>query len=66
MKDQMKKILLQFTVALTIVAAGILITYALNFDICRTGFPIGWLSCMGFYFSGDIFDDWHENKKSTY
>ena len=53
------KTLIGFATAIIVMFVAYLIIHALEIEVNKVNFFVGWISCMGYYISTNAFDEWH-------
>lgn len=53
------KTLIGFATAIIVMFVAYLIINALEIEVNKVKFFVGWISCMGYYISTNAFDKWH-------
>lgn len=53
------KTLIGFATAIIVMFVAYLIIHALEIEVNKVNFFVGWISCMGYYISTNAFDKWH-------
>lgn len=52
------KTLIGFATAIIVMFIAYLIIHALEIEVNKVNFFVGWISCMGYYISTNAFDKW--------
>ena len=52
------KTLIGFATAIIVMFVAYLIIHALEIEVNKVNFFVGWISCMGYYISTNAFDKW--------
>jgi hypothetical protein len=56
--ETLYKTLIGFATAIIVMFVAYLIIHALEIDVNKVKFFVGWISCMGYYISTDAFEKW--------